>query len=389
MENLGRAFIFFLTYLFLADLLYCAKIDIQRVGVKERDIVFELYSNKKEAYVGESILVTLRLKIKRDVEVVDYRFTPPVFYDFWVERVDQDRTNNLLLVTKKYFIKELKYVVFPQKSGLLRISPATLQIATPSMSEDSVGGIVEFSKWRSLKTNELLISVKELPENVDLIGVFSLSVDIDKTKTKPNEPVNVSVKIQGRGNVENLENIDLPVENAIVYSDVPKKIKKFYEDDLNVTFIQKFSIVSDENFTVGPLKLKFFDPSRGKISLLSSEPISVEVLGTEPLKSDRPALFENKNRWIYFMAGFLFAAVLAAVALLVALYFSKKGKKVPKIESDKRLLMETLARSNGSDELYLFAKELYENIYKNGKNRIDRKRLKKLLEERSREYREG
>jgi len=369
------------------------KIEIVKKNNKNKDIEFEIKTDKKSAFVGEPIVVTLRLKIRKNLNIVDYRFLPPKFENFWVKRFDDKNTRNYLFDTPNYLVKELKYVVFPQKSGSLTIDPAIIKIATPDTNKDLFGVIISVPKWRTVASNEVKIDVKPLPENVDLIGNFSIKAYVDKRQIKPNEPVNLSVEIDGYGNIENLETIKLNIDGATVYSDKPKKIVDFVDKKLRVKFLQKFSIISDNNFTIPSIDIKYFDLKDKEVKELKTKPIKIEVLNSENvikkeevqiLKSEKETQAPNtKDNLLYLFVGIFIGIVLSIVIFFITVFVKKKNRsfKIKIQKSDKELLNKLFPYISKNSEAQLFAKELYENIYEGKKHKIDKKRLKELLKE--------
>lgn len=370
--------------IFLVFLLLCnfiiAKDSIKIEKVENNDIEFKILSNKNEAYVGEPIVVTLRLKIKKSLPIVDYRFYPPKFNNFWVKEFNEEKTKKYLLDTPKYLVKELNYVIFPQKSGILKVDPAVINLAIPDKKEDLFGLTVAVPKWISVRSNPLEITIKPLPKEVDLVGSFKIKTYIDKKEIKPNEPVNFSVEIFGKGNIEDFEKIDLDILNATVFSDMPIKIQKFKDKNLSVKFIQKFSIVSNKNFTIPSLKIDYFNPARNKIETLESKSIDIKVLNaqrSEKLSYKKPAE-QNLNK-LSFLFGAIVGILITILIVLIFYFFKKREKKIRFTNSDKELLNRVLPYISKDLELELFAKELYGNIYENKKYKIDKKRLNKIL----------
>ncbi|WP_187647187.1 BatD family protein [Nitrosophilus labii] len=382
MKNLGRIFLIFMisTYFSFAG----DGIKIEKVKKKESDIEFKIFSDKKEAFIGEPITVTLRLKIKKSLEIVDYRFSPPVFNDFWVKRVDEDSSGKYLLDTPKYLVKELKYVVFPQKNGVLKIGHAIIKIATPDTTQDLFGVVVTVPKWRSVKSNLVNIVVKPLPKDVNLVGNFDIKTYVDKKEAKINEPINFTIEIFGEGNIENFDKIELNIPGATVFSDIPKKMEKFKNKKLEVKFIQKFSIVSDKDFIIPSVEVEYFDLDSKTVKVLKSKKIKIDIINglkNEKKYNNNKIVKQTKSEFDtkYFLLGFIAGILLTAMIFFAYIIFKKRSIKIRFSSSEKELLNRVLPYISQNYELELFAKELYENIYEGKKHKIDKKRLNKLL----------
>ena len=363
------------------------KIVVNKNQKKYKDISFEIFTDKKEAYVSEPVVVTLKLKISKKLDIVDYRFYPPKFENFWVKRFDDKGTRKYLVDSKDYLIKELKYVIFPQKSGKLKIDPAVIKIATPDTTKDLYGVFITVPKWKTAISNSIELLVKDLPEDVDLVGDFKMEVNVDKNKTLSNKPVNLTIKIYGEGNIENLDEIELDIKDTTIYKDKPKKIEEFINGKLKVTFIQKFSIISDKDYTIPPIKIKYFDTKKKEIKILKSKPIKIDIIGQKEVyevKTDKKIdkkfnMFDFKKKLEFFLLGFLSSIVLFSISFFLYRFF-KNRKILIKKSGEKELLNELLAYISEDKTAYNFAKELYEKIYENKKIKIDKKKIKKYLQ---------
>ena len=387
-KNLGR--IFFILMISIYFTVAGDEIKIEKVKKKESDIEFKIFSNKKEAFIGEPIIVTLRLKIKKSLEIVDYRFSPPVFNDFWVKRVDEESSGKYLLDTPKYLVKELKYVVFPQKSGVLKIEPAIIKIATPDTTQDLFGVVVTVPKWREVKSNVIDVVVKPLPKDLSLIGDFKIKAYVDKNEIEKNEPVNLTVEITGSGNMENFEGIDLNITEATVFKDHPKKIERFKQDEIKVKFIQKFSIVSDKSFTIPPIKIEYFDPKKSKIFEISTNAIKIKKKDSRK-NNEEEAYTTTKNKslnknqdfdFYIFLLGFVSGVIITFFIFFILRKHNKKSYRFLRFKTQKKeLLNRLLPHIDKSKRVEDIAQALYEDIYFGKKFHIDKKEINNVLKE--------
>jgi len=167
---------------------------------KDAPFVLSLASEKKEVYVGEPFVVTLLFKQKEGSGGIDSRFTPPTFEGFWLK--EQSKPINYR--EGIYNITKITYTLSAQRVGKLKISKAQVQIASRANRVDSWGMWIPQVKWKRYNSNDLNIDVKELPQGVTLIGDFKISTEVDKTQIHQNEALNLVVKVEGVGNLEDI-----------------------------------------------------------------------------------------------------------------------------------------------------------------------------------------
>ncbi len=360
---------------------------VKKSKSQESYVEFGLKADKKEAYVGEPVILDMELKIKRGLNIINYDFIPPKFEGFWVKELKS--TNKYLEEHGDYLIKRVKFLLLPQKSGLLKISPAIFKYAISQSSTDLFGFSVSAPIWRSVVSNEVAIVAKPLPKDVDLVGDFNLSVKADKNVTKINEPVNITVELRGSGSLESFDGIDLDVKGATVYEDKPKMQERLIDGRLVSLYTQKFSIISDRNFTVSPVRVEYFSLKEKSLKELKSPPLEVEVVGASPIKPPKADevkkivnVTEQKDVGGFDIKSFVFgflAGSLAAMVVFSILLFKKKKSFGFSFRGKKDLLNRLLPYLSGSKEARSMAEALYEEIYEGKKSRIRKKDVEELV----------
>ncbi|BCD59743.1 MULTISPECIES: BatD family protein [unclassified Nitratiruptor] len=355
---------------------------------KNANILFEMKVNKKEAYVGDPIVAELILKIRRTLRIVDYSFEPPKFSNFWVKELKS--SNKYLEEHGEYLVKRIQFLLFPQKSSVLKIPPAVFKYAVASKTRDLFGFSITAPKWYQVVSNPVQIIVKALPQPVDIVGHFSLNVRVDKKEIHPNEPINLVVTIDGYGNLENFDGFDLNISNAVVYADKPKLKEQFKNGRLHARFTQKFSIIADRDFTIPALQVDYFDLKTKKIVHLHSKPISIKVLGAVVKESQQiaEAPMNQPNQKIVYMKNrkseifIFFAGFIAGIAIALIGFFLLRWKPLKKsfsFANKKELLNKLLPHVADNEEARAMAKALYEEIYEGKKHRISKKDVEELL----------
>ena len=354
------------------------------------NIRFILKVNKKEAFVGEPIVAQLILKIKRGLNIVDYSFTPPKFDNFWVKELKS--SNKYLEEHGDYLVKRVTFLLFPQKSGLLTIAPALFKYAVPSTTTDLFGFAVSAPVWKSVVSNSAKVVVKSLPANVDLVGDFKIVANVDKTQVKAGEPVNFTVKITGVGNIENLDKIPLSIKGATIYEDKPKVLEHYKNGKLFVEFVQKFSIISNQDYTIPAIKIDYFSLKAKKIKTLTTKPIHIHVIGTKAFATVQPKTPQQQVKKVvvaskskgFDIASFflgLIAGLFIAFLILVGWKLFTKKPVAFRFSNKKKLLNALLPYIAQSKEAASLAQALYEEIYEGKKHKISKKEVQRVLKD--------
>ena len=154
-------------------------------------------------YLGQQITYTFKF-YRRSVLFPSFgrfgqpRFAPPGFSGFWNgQETDQDEYTERI-GPNRYQVVELKTVLFPTVVGTLVIEPAGLTVP-----------IDFFEAPNYLESDPIVIEVRPLPATAPAgftgaVGKFNISADVDNTTGKVNEPVQLTVRVMGEGNIESL-----------------------------------------------------------------------------------------------------------------------------------------------------------------------------------------
>lgn len=372
------------------------KVQKQKIG-KDEAFIFEMKSNKKEAYVGESIVVDFIFKKHLDIELAEANFNSPSFHDFWAKPSKKIPNK----IEGNYLIYTVKYILFPQKSGNIEIEAGRMDTGILKKEKRNFFNF-ERVKWKTLYTKGLNIKVKPLPAGVDIYGNFKFETKIDKNSIKANEPVNLTVTIEGIGNIDDIDDFKIDIKDAIVYADkAEKKIYTNNKEELG-KYTQKFAIVSDRNFTIEPLEFTFFDSVGEKVKTIVGKKFDIEVTGSiiktttaqlekktsgEDVKTKVVYDQTSKTKLILFtFAGFLLGFL---TAFLLGFNFKRKSKekvnlslatKINKSKNDKELFSHLLPFADKSEKMKELIKQLEGSIYGNKQHQINKKKLAKNIQ---------
>lgn len=365
---------------------------------KIEPFTLEMKTNKKEAYVGEPIELTVIFKRSLEENVVDVRFEPSKFDGFWVKQ-QQKQTKSF---EGDYEVHTLKYTLFPQQSGHFNIEPAKINVGIQRKTRDMLEMFARRIKWRGVFSNSLEFEISSLPEGLNIYGDFNIETVADKKKLKAGEPLNFTIKINGKGNIDDIEDFDLNIPGAMVYADKGKRSSFIENGRHKGTFTQKFAIISDQNYTIPSLGFKFFDEATKSKKALATKSFDIEVTGSiqkskaviEKATPQKTAKLKNAvqkepvgilENILYLIAGFFIGIISLAVFRFFR--YRKKDKetslqmKIKKAKDDKKLLSILLPYNKKSKEITKTIEMLEENIYLRKSHKIDKKDLQKNIDQ--------
>jgi len=298
----------------------------------------------KEVYENQPVNVVLKLKAN-----------PHNYLDF--RKVNQiklpQKTKNIYTVNLKREDIEIdkndetamqviaSFVIVPEKDGNLFVSPATAL----------------FNEERIL-SNPLKIHVKKLPEGAprgfkNAVGKFDLEVEIPKEEVEVNQPMDVFVKLKGKGNIIGAE---LP---KIVESDdytILKPTQKIdvKESELSGEKTDHYVIIpkKEGEITIRYENFAYFDIDEKQYQTINSDDIKILSLSKEDMDSPKstlgkmmddtghilkkvnllPVSEEEKEEESFDFGRFAGIGLLVFGSLL-AIYFFTFRKKKPKQRS--------------------------------------------------------
>ena len=357
------------------------------------DVQLILKVDKNEAYVGEAIKTTILFKYKVGLNIIDINLEDFKINHFWIKSLEQSKPyeENGFVVIKQ------DYLLFPQLAGDYTIDKQLINVATREYRTN-------LTRWQKVFSKELKLKIKPLPQNLSIQGDYTISASVDKLQTKANEPVNLTITIKGSGNIDDIEEFKLDMQNEVVYSTKPT-INTFIKDGkYSGTFTQKISIIADKDFTIPSIEFKYFDIKNKKVKTIKTKSFDIKVKGSS--KAIAPSIQTNQNintntvqvapkivykykesnpylKYIFASIGF----VLGVIATYLLL--NKKTKKqdtrelsirIKKAKNDKDLYNILLPYSHNI-KIVDIIKKLEENIYNKGSNKINKDDLYDIVED--------
>ena len=125
--------------------------------------------SNKNPFLNEAISVSYKLYVSPDTGVNNWReLEAPRYADFWSNNIDIKSLNvqNGTFKGKPYrYVVLRRTLLYPQKTGELKIEPLTLDISVqvPSNRRDFFGNLISSSVNKTVSSGSSIIDVKSLP----------------------------------------------------------------------------------------------------------------------------------------------------------------------------------------------------------------------------------
>ena len=343
---------------------------------------FEMKISNATPMRHEGVKLSFIFKRNKNENLVDMRFLKPTLEGFWVKELGKDNPH----VEGDDVVHTVQYMIYPQKSGELHIVPAKIDVARQIASREM---FINQIQWKSISSNDLTVHVKPL-DGVDLLGNFTMDLQVDKEEIAQNEALNVTIKITGEGNFDDIEPFVLNLPDANVFSDTPKITTWMEGEKLKGEFVQKFAINAQKAFEITPLELRFYNPTKKQIESLRTSPKTIRVTGI-PLsaKSEKGVAEEEKQiqnqsvvEWQFDMRSFGLGIGGSILVIFMAVIISrlKKIRLIPLKMQQREVLQKLLKYQGRSNAVDNWIEKLEANLYRGGKHPIDRKAIGKILE---------
>ena len=268
--------------------------------------------SKTNPYINEPITVVYKLYFSYNIGISNWReLDKPKYNDFWSQNIDikQLVAEEGMFKGQRYrYVTLRKTVLYPQKSGRLKIEPLALDIDVqlPTNRRDMFGRVMITEGNKRVSAGTKTITVKALPEAgkpegfTGAVGNFDFKVTPTKTNLKNGESLDLVVSVSGKGN---LKLFDLPkpvAPNALeMYDAVHKEGVNTGLSGMTGKISDSYTIVPQYKgkYPIKPLQFSYFDLGSGTYKTITSEEILINVMdgptATQAVASNTGA---NKNK---------------------------------------------------------------------------------------------
>lgn len=357
---------------------------------KDSPFILTMQAEKSDVYVGEPLKVTIKLKQRKNAQAVDSKFAPPELKNFWIKAQQQSKRYE----EGEYHVTEITYIMAAQKSGQQHIGRAQLQIAQRTRSRDAWGQWFPQLQWRSFFTNELDINVKALPQGINLVGDFKISATLDKTQAAANDAVNLTLRIVGAGNIEDIGSLKPFIDGVNIFEEDATIQSSLKDARYQGLWQQKMAFVSQDDYTIPSIEVKYFDPQSQSVKSMKTEALHVKIKGNAPKKEETlniersldekevaietRVVTQESYLWVMTLVG---GFILGIASMLIPWKRLKKEDDTLNTLNmrDEKSILNFLLNHIADAEVSAMVHLLEQKLYEGKSVTIDKKQLKNIL----------
>ncbi len=263
---------------------------ISSLKIKD-NIKLSAVASRHTVFQGEEVMVEFSLYTRLNIQNIG-SVELPKFEGFWVEPIyDATRLNfkRRSINGRLYDVCLLKKcALFPVTTGKLKISPMRMNVEVIQPPRDFFD-FFGTSKNIRLASQTININVLPLPaENrpecfSGAVGEFTIQASLDRTKSEGGEPINLMVRVRGRGNLKLINPPEIQTISGLKILDPEVK------EDINivnnrVTGYKQFSFPlipqADGEYIIPKIKFAYFNPKDKSYHILETEQLKFTATGT-------------------------------------------------------------------------------------------------------------
>ena len=224
-------------------------------------------------YIGQQITYTSKLYQPSDFPH-SVRYERPGFAGFWNVQETEQHEYGETIDSREYRVIELRTILFPSVVETLEIEPGILTVSADP-SEDPI--VVESAP--------VLVEVRPTPTNAPAgftgaVGRFEISAEVDATTARRSESVQLTVKVEGEGNIEALPAPSWPEFQGWRVVQSPAIVSSEVIDGKLVGSRTYESVLAPETageLTVPEISYAYYHPGFEEYVVASTSPIVVSV----------------------------------------------------------------------------------------------------------------
>ncbi|MEA1982088.1 MAG: hypothetical protein U9N39_00975, partial [Campylobacterota bacterium] len=269
---------------------------------------WSLSTNKKDSYVNEAIYLHYSCHFSDSAELYVVEFNPTSNNDNYSLKLLREEAK--LVDGKK--VNEYELLLVVKEAGPFKLSLNAMMKKTNKDSiENSVLGRdnANYEEFSTAPVELEPISVNVLETTQNLVGEFSLSYSNTPLSVEAYEPFHLTLEVKGYGNFTELDSINYTIKGVKIFSEPASKKVALTKEGESGTWIKKFAFVSENNFTIEPLRVNYLDLKSKEVKELKLDAIRVEVKSPsftkEELLDEKEKEFSPSYEYIYYVLTFL------------------------------------------------------------------------------------
>ena len=261
-------------------------------------VFLRVIPNKKDVYVGEQLVSTLRVYTR--VNTRPAGGTKDIPYEgFYKKSLDPDATATRQDINGEQYVTQViqRHILIPQKSGKILIEPFESEWMVQQRVQRQSNSIFDsffddpfFSGVQEVPTNlatpPVTINVKPLPPGAPAgftggVGSFTMNAELSAEEVKVNEALSLKITIRGTGNLPLLgePEVNLPPDHDLY--DVSHSLNiSVSGNQISGSVSYEYPIVARHagRFRIAPIQFSWFDPGSGKYHASTTSEFNFTVL---------------------------------------------------------------------------------------------------------------
>ena len=233
--------------------------------------------DNERPYHGQQITYLTKVYRHREFPYsVSYR--PPDFAGFWNVTETEEAEYSETVDSNVYTVNELRTVLFPSVVGTVAIEPARLTFTDDQAARPVV-----------VESSSITVEVQSLPSAAPegfsgAVGKFDISAEVDTTSAHMNESVQLTVKVEGKGNIDALPEPLWPnFTGWRVVQSPPTSSSEVVDGQLvgSRTYSSTLVPEADGELTVPEIGYGYYDPDLEQYIQALTNSIVVSIAGTD------------------------------------------------------------------------------------------------------------
>ena len=266
--------------------------DASDIASEKIHLVAEI--SKTNPYLNEPTTVVYKLYVSPDVGISSNwrEKQTPRYNDFWSQNIDIKGLNiqrGLYKGEDYRYVVLRKTVLYPQKSGKLKLEPLVLDITVevPTGRANIFGKQIMSKVPKTVTAGSRTINVKPLPEQgkpsdfKGAVGDFEFRVTTSKNQLNATESLQAKIEVSGKGNLVLFELPKLTTPSSLeVYEPEHKENVRTNLSGMQGRISDTYTIVPQYRgkYPIPSISLSYFDLKTESYKRISSEEIVIDVL---------------------------------------------------------------------------------------------------------------
>ncbi len=284
-------------------------ITVKPSPVNESNTYLRVITSKKEAYVGEQVVVTIKMFSRYQYQNERWA-SPPDYQGFYKQGIETKEGRKIETIGGVQYMTRIleRAILFPQKTGNIEISPGTLSAAFLTGRDSwGFGDYVNYS----ISGRPAIVKITPLPPNAPgnfkgAVGNFSLKASVNKASVKTNEAYTFKIVLEGEGNIKLTPAPELTLPNDFELYE-PKQVEKISNTTAGQRGSKTFEYVAIPryagNYRVPPVTLTYFDLTQKQYKTLKTQKFDLTVEKGDDSLSTAPVVMGLSKEDIEFIGS--------------------------------------------------------------------------------------